>query len=189
MQPDRGPGCTYSRREDARSDADGFAEYFGARRDAVRRTAYLLCGDWHWAEDLTQVAFVRLAAAWGRVRDPLALDAFVRTCLVRAYLAETRRAWRQRERSAGDAPGAGHGRRHRRVDGRLAFVRALRQVPPRQRAVLVCRFYQDLDVNQTAAVLGCSVGTVKSQTARGLATLRSVLEAQAAHVVMDELTI
>ena len=82
----------------------------------------------------------------------------------------------------------GHGRRTARVDGRLAFVRALREVPPRQRAVLVCRFYQDLDVAQTAEVLGCSVGTVKSQTARGLATLRSVLETQAAQVEMDELT-
>src|SRR5262245_4373071 len=78
-------GGTENRRE--------FGAYFVARRDVVRRTAYLLCGDWHWAEDLTQVAFVRLAAAWGRVRDPVALDAFVRTCLVRTYLAETRRVW------------------------------------------------------------------------------------------------
>ena len=165
--------------------AHAFAEYFNARRDAVRRTAYLLCGDWHWAEDLTQVAFVRLAAAWDRVRDPLALDAFVRTCLVRAYLAETRRAWRRRERAAPDTPEPGAADDTARVDGRLAFVQALRQVPPRQRAVLVCRFYQDLDVAQTAEVLGCSVGTVKSQTARGLATLRSLLEADAPHVVVD----
>jgi len=56
-----------------------FADYFAARRDATRRVAFLLCGDWHWADDLTQVAFVRLAAGWARIRDPGARDAFVRT--------------------------------------------------------------------------------------------------------------
>jgi RNA polymerase sigma-70 factor (sigma-E family) len=151
-------------------------EFFAVRRDVVRRTAYLLCGDWHWADDLTQAAFMRLDASWSRIRDPGALDAYVRTCLVRAYLRETRRVWRRRERPVAELPddrlvadpvgGA---------DDRMTFATALRRLPPRQRAVLVCRYYQDLDVAATARALGCSPGTVMSQTARGLETLRELL--------------
>ena len=153
-----------------------FGEYFAARRDTVRRTAYLLCGDWHWADDLTQAAFVRLAAAWSTVRDRRALDAFVRTCLVRVYLAETRRLWRRRERPYGEPPDVAEPHDGpERLAQRELFAAALRRLPARQRATLVCRFYQELDVAETAAVLGCSVGTVKSQTARGLAALRELL--------------
>src|SRR6185436_6300878 len=153
-----------------------FTEYFAAHREPLRRTAYLICGDWHWADDLTQTAFIRLAQGWHRVRDPRAMDAYLRTCLVRAYLAETRRVWRRRERPVADAP-------DRPVPGddaddavrRLVFADALAQLPPRQRITLVCRYYQGLDVAETAALLACSEGTVKSQTARGLAALRRVL--------------
>ncbi|GAA1500426.1 SigE family RNA polymerase sigma factor [Dactylosporangium maewongense] len=155
-----------------------FREYFTARRDVVRRTAYLLCGDWHWADDLTQTAFMRLAVGWRKVRDREALDGFVRTCLVRAYLADVRRVWRRRERSVAEPPDvAGAAGAAEGSPGRIAFAAALRQLPPRQRAVLVCRYYQDLDVAATAAVLGCAQGTVKSQAARGLARLRELLEA------------
>lgn len=154
-----------------------FSEYFAARREAVRRAAYLICGDWHWADDLTQTAFIRLAAGWHRVRDRQALDAFVRTCLVRAYLSETRRVWRRREKSYADLPEADTGRDDAEtVTRRLAFAQALRELPPRQRVTLVCRYYQGLDVAETAAALGCSEGTVKSQTARGLARLRGLLD-------------
>lgn len=157
-------------------DQRQFSEYFAARREVVRRTAYLMCGDWHWAEDLTQTAFVRLAASWHRIRDPQALDAFVRTCLVRAYLAETRRVWRRRERTVAEPPDrAGADDDAEASTRRVLFAQALRRVPPRQRVTLICRFYQGLDVAETAAALGCSEGTVKSQTARGLAALRAVL--------------
>ncbi|WP_432824728.1 sigma-70 family RNA polymerase sigma factor [Dactylosporangium sp. CA-092794] len=140
-----------------------FREYFTARHDTVRRTAYVLCGDWHWADDLTQSAFMRLAMSWRKVRDRGALDAYVRTCLVRAYLSEARRHWRRRESSVAEpperaAPGGEDG-----AEGRLAFAAALRRLAPRQRAVLVCRFYQDLDVDATAAALGCSAGTPKGR--------------------------
>lgn len=153
-----------------------FSEYFAARRELVRRTAYLMCGDWHWADDLAQTAFIRLAANWHRVRDPQAVDAYLRTCLIRAYLAETRRSWRRRERSVADTPDLADPDDGAEVAARrVAFTRALRQVPPRQRVTLICRFYQGLNVAETAAALGCSEGTVKSQTARGLATLRQIL--------------
>ena len=152
-----------------------FREYFAARRDTVRRTAYMLCGDWHWADDLTQNAFMRLAVSWRKVNDRQALDAFVRTCLVRAYFADLRRVWRRRERSVAEPPDVAVPAEGGSTD-RAAFLAALRRLPPRQRAVLVCRYYQDLDVAATAQTLGCSEGTVRSQAARGLAKLRDLLE-------------
>ncbi|GIJ45993.1 RNA polymerase sigma24 factor [Virgisporangium aliadipatigenens] len=157
-------------------DQRQFREYFTARRDAVRRTAYVLCGDWHWADDLTQKAFMRLAVRWRKVRDREALGAYVRTVLVRTYLADVRRVWRRRERSVAALPErAAPDDSTEGAARRLAFEEALRRLPPRQRAVLVCRFYQDLDVAETAATLGCAEGTVKSQTAKALAKLRAEL--------------
>jgi RNA polymerase sigma-70 factor (sigma-E family) len=151
-----------------------FAEYFRARRDVVRRTAYLLCGDWHRADDHAQAAFVALHRHWRRIRDRSALDAWVRRTLVRAVVDESRRPWR-RERAvpvpvqdAAAPAGTDAATRHVLVDG-------LRALPPRQRAVLVLRFLEGLDVARTAEALGCSAGTVKSQTADGLAALRAVL--------------
>ena len=156
-----------------------FDAYFRARRDAVRRTAYLLCGDWHRADDHAQAAFVALHRHWRRIRDRDALDAWLRKTLVRTVVDESRRPWR-RERSTEDpvvttavadrADGSENAivTRHVLVDG-------LRVVPPRQRAVLVLRFLEGLDVAATAKVLGCSEGTVKSQTAHGLAALRAAL--------------
>ncbi len=154
-------------------DEQEFAEYFTARREAVRRTAFLLCGDWHRADDLAQTAFAKLYVAWPRLRDVGAVDAFLRRTLLNAYLDETRRAWRREhptevlpEREAADGPS---------MDDRLVLLAALAAVPPRQRACLVLRFFEDCSVEQTAVLLRCSAGTVKSSTARGLDTLRQVL--------------
>jgi RNA polymerase sigma factor (sigma-70 family) len=95
---------------------------------------------------------------------------------VRAYLAETRRVWRRRERPVAETPElVGTDDDAEATTRKVVFAQALRQVPPRQRVTLICRFYQGLDVAETAAALGCSEGTVKSQTARGLATLRRIL--------------
>jgi RNA polymerase sigma-70 factor (sigma-E family) len=165
-------------------DEKAFAEYFAARQDSVRRTAYLLCGDWHWADDLTQAAFIRLASAWHTVRDRGALDGFVRTCLLRSYLAESQRVWRRRERTYADPPDTAMLHDTTEETGlRMVFQTALGRLSPRQRATLVCRFYQGLDVEQTATALGCSTGTVKSQTARGVAALRDVLGDQLTQVM------
>ena len=153
-----------------------FGEYFAARHILVRRTAYLLCGDWYWAEDLTQATFIKLARGWQRVRDQQALDAYVRTCLLRTYLAETRRIWRRVERSYADLPDVpDDGDSAETSTSRMVFAAALMRLPPRQRATLVCRYFQGMDVAETAAALGCSAGTVKSQTAKGLAALRLAL--------------
>jgi RNA polymerase sigma-70 factor (sigma-E family) len=153
-----------------------FAEYFVARRDAVRRTAFMLCGDWHRADDLAQTAFVALHRRWRKVRDRGALDAYVRRTLVRAMIDETRRPWR-RERQVAELPEVARpdGDLAEAVANRSALLDGLRRVPPRQRAVLVLRFLEGLDVAATAEALKCSEGTVKSQTARGLTALRDVL--------------
>ncbi len=151
-----------------------FEAYFRARRDSVRRTAYLLCGDWHRADDHTQAAFVALHRHWRRIRDRDALDGWMRRTLVRLVIDESRRPWR-RERSTDDVQA---GRIESGADGvvtRHVLVDGLRSVPPRQRAVLVLRYLEGLDVAGTAAALGCSEGTVKSQTSHGLAALRAVL--------------
>jgi RNA polymerase sigma-70 factor (sigma-E family) len=156
-------------------DEEDFAEYFVARRDAVRRSAYLLCGDWHRADDLAQTAFVALHRRWRKIRDRGALDAYVRRTLVRAVIDESRRPWR-RERYVEEMPEVAQpGRVDTAVANRAALLDGLRRVPPRQRAVLVLRFLEGLDVSATAEALKCSEGTVKSQTARGLTALREAL--------------
>ncbi len=156
-----------------------FAEYFQARRDVVRRTAYLLCGDWHRADDLAQAAFVALHRRWRQVRDKRALDAYVRRILVRGVVNESRRPWRREHAVAEIAdltmPGGVSGGHADAVTTRHALAAGLALVPPRQRAVLVLRFFTGLDVAATAEALGCSQGTVKSQTARGIEALRLVL--------------
>jgi RNA polymerase sigma-70 factor (sigma-E family) len=155
---------------------DAFVEYFAARVEVVRRTAYLLCGDWNWAEDLTQTTFVRLAASWHKIRDRGALDAFTRTCLLRVYLSDAKRIWRRREHSVAYLPDVAVTANHEEsVTRRLLFAKLLHELPPRQRAVLICRYYHDLDIAATAAALNCSEGTVKSQTSRALAKLRTLL--------------
>jgi RNA polymerase sigma-70 factor (sigma-E family) len=158
---------------DALAEAE-FERYFRARRDAIRRTAYLMCGDWHRADDHTQAAFVALHRHWRRVRDKGALDAWMRRTLMRAVVDESRRPWR-RERFTDDVVAVDTVVADPDVTTRHVLVDGLRSVPPRQRAVLVLRYLDGLDVAATAAALGCSEGTVKSQTSHGLAALRTAL--------------
>jgi RNA polymerase sigma-70 factor (sigma-E family) len=152
-----------------------FTAYVAASAVRMRRVAYLLCGDWQRAEDELQGALVKLYLAWDRVRDRGALDAFVRTTLVRGMIDEHRRPWK-RERAVAAVPDR-PASQPLPAEERLAVRDALARVPPRQRAVLVLRFYEDCDVAETARLIGCSEGTVKSQTARGLARLRELLAA------------
>jgi RNA polymerase sigma-70 factor (sigma-E family) len=150
-----------------------FAEYFAARSASMRGTAYLLCGDWHRAEDLVQTAFTKLYLVWNRVARHEVLDAYVRRILVRTFLDERRRGWWRRERVGGED--AERPTPPDSAENRLVMLRALAAVPPRQRAVLVLRYWEDLPIDEVAALLGCSAGTVKSQAARGLDTLRGLL--------------
>lgn len=147
-----------------------FAEFFSARFDGARRIAYAMCGSWPDAEEIAQSAFVKLYARWAKIRIET-VDAYLRTVLTRVFL-DTKRRSRAREQVVADLPDtmappdAGPAER-------MALRAALLSVPPGQRAVLVLRFVADLSVEQVAETLGCSTGTVKSQTARGLNALRA----------------
>ncbi|HEY0690714.1 MAG TPA: SigE family RNA polymerase sigma factor [Kribbella sp.] len=158
------------------SDRDAaFEAYFAARSDAMRGTAYLLCGDWHRAEDLVQQTFTKIYLVWRRIQRHEAMDNYTRQTLVRTFLSERRRGWFRHE-SVGSPPTDRAAPSADLADERLVLLEALVKVPPRQRAVLVLRYWEDQSVEQTAALLDCSAGNVKSQAARGLATLRGLLE-------------
>ena len=156
-----------------------FTEFARARQAHMRRMAFLLCGNWHDAQDVTQIALMNLCRAWNRARRADSVDAYAHRVVVRAYLSQRRKVLRQQARaieytlanervatSAGE-PG--------QSELRLALLAALAQLPPRGRAVVVLRFWEDLSVEATAEALGCSEGNVKSQTSRCLAKLRQIL--------------
>lgn len=157
----------------ARRD-DDFTAYVQARLAWLRRVAYLLCQDWQRADDLVQTAITGLYVHWRRARTMESIDGYARTILVRAFLSERRGGWARRVTLVSplpDRPGPAAD-----ADDILDVRAALAGLPPRQRATLVLRFYCDLNVEQSARILGCSAGTVKSQTAKALAALRRALE-------------
>jgi RNA polymerase sigma-70 factor (sigma-E family) len=160
---------------------DDFSEYVAARQPTLLRVAYLLTGSRAEAEDLLQTSFAKLYLAWGRIEDPANRDAYTRQILVREHASSWRRLWRRRETSVdevGDAMAAHTGfvtPPDDSVTERAAMWRVVQSLPPRQRAVVVLRYYEDCSERQTAEVLGCSVGTVKSQCSRALASLRTQL--------------
>lgn len=152
-----------------------FREFVAARSPALLRTAYLLVGgDWALAEDLLQAALIKTYLAWGRIRDRDALEGYVRTTLATTSTSWWRRRWHG-ERATDVLPETVVAERTGLVDERDALWRLVRDLPPRQRAVLVLRYYEDFSEAETARTLGISVGTVKSHTARALASLRAVL--------------
>lgn len=159
-------------RQDAR---DGeFTEFVAAHRVRLVRTARLLtAGDHNAAEDLVQTALTRLYVHWPRVRradDPVAYGF---RALTNTFLDERRRAHRHREVVTADAPDAEAASAD--LETRSVVLAALRDLPPRQRAVVVFRHFLQYDVSATAEGLGCSEGTVKSQNAKALSKLRHTL--------------
>ncbi|MFJ8437012.1 SigE family RNA polymerase sigma factor [Kitasatospora sp. NPDC094019] len=155
-----------------------FTEFVAARAPWLRKVAYLLCGDWHRADDLVQESVTKLYVRWSRLSRLENLDGYARTVLVNTFLAEQRSPWgrwtARRRTGAVPDPAAAPADLDLAVDLR----RALADLPPRQRAAVVLRHYCDLTVEQTAAALGCSTGNVKSQTSRGLDALRRSLDRQ-----------
>jgi len=159
-----------------RRDEVEFTEFATAAVRRLRRTAYLMCGDWHRAEDAAQDALVRVYRAWHRLERQSGLNAYAHRAVVSVVLDQAKRPWRreyaddetaQRPVAGPDAVGA--------VDNRLLVIEALTALPPRQRACVVLRHYADLSLEETAVVLGISVGAVKSQSSRGLSRLRELL--------------
>jgi RNA polymerase sigma-70 factor (sigma-E family) len=150
-----------------------FGEFMAARWGPLYRTAYLLTGDRHEAEDLLQGALARTCVRWERIRDKRAADSYVR----RAMVHDMSRRWgrRGRELVTDDLPDAGHdGGLGVRVD-QLVLWEQIRRLPPRMRAVLVLRYVEDLTEAATAQELGISVGSVKSHTHHALRRLRAAL--------------
>ncbi|MFH8515098.1 SigE family RNA polymerase sigma factor [Streptomyces gelaticus] len=153
-------------------DLEEFRGFAQERLVHLRRAAYLMCGDWHHAEDITQTALAKLYSVWGRRRQIRNMEAYAHRVLTRACVDHMRRRWR-REQPSCVLPD----RAEPCADPALGLqVRAaLAVLPPRQRAVVVLRYWADLDIAATAAAMGCSTGTVKSHTARALVRLRSLL--------------
>ena len=144
-------------------DAD-FAAYMAARQPSLLRTAYLLTGDRHTAEDLAQTAFAKLYLSWDRVQRRELVDGYVRRILVNEHSSLWRRAWKRNEHSTDTLPDQAFVDVHH--DGvNDALWEFTQTLPRKQRAVVVLRYYEDLSEAETAQVLGISVGTVKSHSA------------------------
>ncbi len=152
---------------------EGFREFVIARGPALSRTALLLTGSHHAAEDLVQEALVKAALRWRKLTAEGDPEAYLRRVMVNDRITWWRR--RRRESVMATVPEGASTEGSETVDGRLDLAAALATLAPRQRAVVVLRFYEDLSVEETAALLRCSPGTVKSQTSDALARLRRLV--------------
>lgn len=151
-----------------------FSAYATARRARLFRSACLLCGDPHRAEDIVQDALARLYASWDRVSSAGNVEGYVRRILVNSHYSDRRRPWRRESASTSlDLPPLEPGMAPE--DAEVIWA-AIRSLPPGQRKVIVLRHIWDRSVEETAADLGISPGTVKTQTRDALAALRRALE-------------
>ncbi len=162
----------------ARRSDEEFVEFATASRDRLRRTAYLLCGDWHRASDVVQEALIRVYVAWPRLEHTDGLASYARRAVVSVVIDQSRRrsSTEVPARTETDVPSTQDVAED--VTERAAIVQALAALPPRQRACVVLRYYEDLAVSEVAALLGINEGTVKSQTSRALAALRQGFETE-----------
>jgi RNA polymerase sigma-70 factor (sigma-E family) len=154
------------------SEPLGFREFVAARQRALLRSAWLLTGDWHAAEDLVQSSLAKTWPRWQSIARRDQPELYVRRIMVNTHSTWWRRKWRS-ELPADALPETAGADEFATADTRAAVRTALAALPPRQRAAVVLRYFDDLTEVQTAAVLGCSVGAVKSQTSRALAKLRT----------------
>jgi RNA polymerase sigma-70 factor (sigma-E family) len=163
-----------------KAELDGeFRDFMHARWPAMVRLAYALTGDPGHAEDVAQTAFARAYASWPKVRRTGSPDAYVRKILVNENLNRFRKhrvAERLTDSLTDSLAGSGTADATREYDERSALIAALQRLGPRQRAVVVLRYWMGLTEAEAAIALDCSVGTVKSQASRALATLRQSAE-------------
>ncbi|AVV42881.1 SigE family RNA polymerase sigma factor [Streptomyces sp. P3] len=167
---------------DREQDGDTeFQAFVVGRWPRLMRTAFLLTGEQHAAEDLVQSTLEQVYVAWRRVRAADEPEAYVRRVMINAHARRHRRKLRELLAPRDDGPGLAHetpapGDLIARADDRQTLLRALAALPPRQRAAVVLRYWEDLTETQTAEAMGCSVGTVKSNAAKGIAKLRAIPE-------------
>ncbi|MEU6850400.1 SigE family RNA polymerase sigma factor [Actinacidiphila alni] len=180
--PANGPAAREARRGDAPQEGDGwdFETFAAARWPQLVRTAYLLTGDHHEAEDLVQSTLAKVYLGWSRIRRLDVPDAYVHRALVNNNLSRFRKR-RVVHLLTPLLPERARPDPHSPVEDRALLVAALAALPPRQRAAVVLRYWEDLSEQQVAEILGCSPGNVKSQASRGLRKLRE-------HPALAELT-
>ncbi|TDD72796.1 SigE family RNA polymerase sigma factor [Actinomadura rubrisoli] len=159
-----------------RRDDESFVEFVAGRGNALLRTASLLCGAHQDAEDMLQTALEKAYRHWGRLDADTDPEPYVRRILVNLVISRSRRWKVLREIQMARLPETPAVSSDHAVELRGTLMKELRKLGPRQRAVLVLRFWEDLSEAETAQALGCSVGTVKSQASRGLARLRERLD-------------
>jgi RNA polymerase sigma-70 factor (sigma-E family) len=159
-------------------DEDGFRSWMAVRGPAIRRKAYLMTGDWHAADDLTQDVLVAVYSRWSRVARGSNVDAYANRVLVGKYVDAARRPWR-RETSVDDHVDRADASADQAFDavesGDSRLVRALADLSPAHRSVVVLRFVDDLSVDEIARTLDIPAGTVKSRLSRAVDALRTAL--------------
>lgn len=152
-------------------EAAAFSEFVSVGSASLFRTAYLIVGDHQLAQDLVQESLVKTYVAWPRLRDVTKAQAYTRKTIVTTAIS-----WRRRrsfhERPMDPLPDSAVPDPGEAVTTRASMAALLRGLPPRQRAAVVLRYYEDLSEAQTAEVMGCSVGAVKAQVSTGLSRLR-----------------
>lgn len=151
-----------------------FRDYVASNLDRLCRFAYLVCHDWQRAEDAVLKALSKVYPRWNRI-DPANPNAYVRRAIVNNLNEERRRFWFNREHTREELPDVAQPDHAEGAAAKLAMLESLSRLPRRQRLAVVLRYWEDLSVEQTAQIMNCSPGTVKSQTARGLQTLRGLL--------------
>ncbi|MGC9670610.1 SigE family RNA polymerase sigma factor [Planosporangium sp. 12N6] len=151
---------------------DDFIAFAQARAERLRHRAFLLCQDWHLAQDLTQITLAKLYASWRKAAAADNLEAYAAKVMLRAFLDHRRR------RSASELPSdtlPEHSTSGPEPELRLTLIDALGRLPPRDRAIVVLRYWEDHSVETVADILGVRPGVVKTQAMRSLARLRSLL--------------
>jgi RNA polymerase sigma-70 factor (sigma-E family) len=167
-----GVGAHVKAQAEHEKDAE-FEAYMAARQPSLLRTAYLISGDRHTAEDLVQTALAKLYLSWDKVHDRQMIDGYVRRIIVNEHNSLWRRAWKRRELTTDTLPDHQTVTEEHDLGQRDALWEFVQTLPRKQRAVIVLRYYEDLSEAETAETLGISVGTVKSQASRALAAMRS----------------
>jgi RNA polymerase sigma-70 factor (sigma-E family) len=157
---------------------DGFQSFVIGRWPRLMRTAFLLTGEQHAAEDLVQSTLEQTFVAWRKVGSADDPEAYVRRVMINAHARKHRRRLKEflapKDDSGLVREVADTGDRIAQAEDRSALLQALAQLPPRQREAVVLRYWEDLTETQTAQAMGCSVGAVKSNAAKGIAKLRAI---------------
>ncbi len=172
----------------ARRDQDEFSAFVAARSGSLFRTAYLMVGDHALAQDLLQEALTKTYVAWPRLRDVTKAEPYARRTVVTTAISWKRRKSWYGERPTADLPERHAPAAHDPAERQWVWEQLL-ALPPRQRAALVLRYYEDLTEAQTAEAMGCAVGTVKSQVSAALRTLRDRIGADVDLVPPSEMVV